>query len=206
MAGVAYAGNDKLCLDGQRLIQTDAAGAVSGNASNPSPSNPFQTGDSLGGSGTNAIREYRTEKDTFARIRAYGRAGALANNGPAYFRVWTKSGQIYEYGNNANPTSNANIVPNGQNVVAGWLVSRISDTLGNFIDFQYEQRDVAWGSGPNSGPNPGHEWNLLEVRYTGTATQAPANRVSFTYEDRPDAPVNLLQDRGGDLQPGYQER
>lgn len=56
---VKYAADDKLCLDGQRLIQTDAGGNPLG----------LQQGDSLGGTGM--VREYRTDKDIYARIRAY---------------------------------------------------------------------------------------------------------------------------------------
>jgi hypothetical protein len=194
---VSYNGNDKLCLDGQRLIQTNADGAVV-NAGNM----PFQAGDSLGGSGF--VREYRTEKDMYARIRAYGMAGGSAANGPAYFKVWTKSGQIYEYGVNGNTSANANIVANApvdadgnysattRPVVTAWPVSRIADTVGNYMDFQYEQRDVAWGSQTAGGA--GHEWNLTEIRYTGSAAQAPMNRVVFEYDDRPDTP-NQAQDR-----------
>jgi hypothetical protein len=174
--GVDYSANDTLCLDGQRLIQTDANGVVT-------PVIFPQGNDSLGGTGL--VHEYRTEKDTYARIRAYGMANNLAVNGPAYFKVWTKSGQIYEYGNNANSTANAAIAITGKTAISAWAVSRISDTLGNYMDFQYEQRDMPWGSGPTAGsPTPGHEWNLLEIRYTGTATQAPVNKVAFEYVDR----------------------
>jgi hypothetical protein len=100
--GVAFDGNDKLCLDGQRLIPTDAnaGGAVTGLAS----------GDALGQTGTN-YREYRTEKDNFTRIRAYGAVNddtATLNNGPKYFKVWTKSGQIYEYGRSPSAAAASN--------------------------------------------------------------------------------------------------
>lgn len=181
--GVDYSGADKLCLDGQRLIQTNAAGV---------PLAFPQTNDSLGG----VVREYRTEKDSFARVRSYGSVNGNAANGPQYFKVWTKSGQIYEYGNNANAQANAAIAVQGKSVVSAWAVSRISDTLQNFIDFQYEQRDVAWGSGPTAGaPSLGHEWNLVEVRYTGTASAQPANRIRFTYSDRANV-AGGAQDRG----------
>jgi hypothetical protein len=183
---VDYTVNDKLCLDGQRLIQTDSAGTVV-NAANTSPSmsNPFQQNDSAGGS--NMVREYRTERDIYARIRAYGAAGGNAANGPAYFKVWTKSGQVYEYGVNGNTSANALINTSLGSTVVAWPVSRISDTSGNYIDFQYEQRNVAWGSGTAAGtPTAGHEWNLSEIRYTGTATQAPVNRIVFSYDDRAD--------------------
>lgn len=175
---VAYTGNDKLCLDGQRLIQTDASG-------NPLAS---QQGDSLGGSGM--VREYRTEKDSYSRIRAYGAAGE-SSNGPAYFKVWTKSGQIHEYGNAGNAAINVT----GKAMVTAWAVNRISDTVGNYIDFKYIQRDVAWGSGPAAGPTPGHEWQIKEVIYTGTATQQGTNRIVFDYTERPNKTAGSAQDR-----------
>lgn len=168
---VTYSAADKLCLDGQRLIQTDAAGSVLAFP---------QSNDALGlGTG---YREYRTEKDTYARVRAYGYANGDTSgaSGPAYFKVWTKSGQIYDYG--ASPVADANtkalISPYNKTVAIAWAVARISDTLGNFIDFKYEQRDVAWGSGPAAGsPTIGHEWNIAEVQYSG-------NKVVFNYADR----------------------
>jgi Salmonella virulence plasmid 65kDa B protein/FG-GAP-like repeat len=198
--GVAYDGNDKLCLDGQRLIQVDpSTGAtVNGAVTSPSISAPFQQNDSQGLS--SGVREFRTEKDTFARIRAYGMVNG-ASDGPKYFKVWTKSGQVYEYGNNANTTANALVIAQGRTVAAAWAVSRISDTLGNYIDFQYEQRDTAWGSVAEvntSGTTPatGREWNLSEIRYTGTSTSQPQNKVQFVYEDRPDhALASKIQDR-----------
>ncbi|WP_181259386.1 FG-GAP-like repeat-containing protein [Pseudoduganella armeniaca] len=181
---VAYSPDDKLCLDGQRLIQVDASGVVVNDAvQNPNVSNPFQTGDSLGGSGQ--VREYRTEKDIYSRIRAYGSAGGDPANGPAYFKVWTKSGQVFEYGVNANATSNAAITASGKNIVTTWAVSRISDTVGNYIDFRYSQRESTWGTaaGPLDG-YAGREWNLVEVRYTGNGGQEPLNRIVLTYTER----------------------
>lgn len=61
--------NDRFCLDGQRLM------VVSG---------------SYGADGA----EYRTEQESFSRIISYGTVGS----GPASFKVWTKSGQVMEYG------------------------------------------------------------------------------------------------------------
>lgn len=169
---VTFSTSDRLCLDGQRLIQTNETGVVSG----------VQQNDALGGAGM--VREYRTETDSFARIRAYGMAGGNASNGPAYFKVWTKGGQIIEYGVNSNATSNAQITAQGRAVVVAWPVSRIADLNGNFSDFQYDQRDVASGSAVSGAPLPGREWKLAEVRYTGNGSQAPANKVVFEYVDR----------------------
>ena len=175
---VAFNSNDKLCLDGQRLILTDATGTPLAS----------QQGDSLGGS---AVREYRTDKDSYSRIRAYGAAGD-ASNGPAYFKVWTKGGQIYEYGN----AGNSAITVAGKTMVSVWAVNRISNTVGNYIDFKYDQRDVAWGSGPSlNNATPGREWQLKEVLYTGNALNQAVNRVVFDYTERPVNPGSSAQDR-----------
>jgi hypothetical protein len=178
--GVNYGATDKLCLDGQRLLQTDESGNPQAPANAAGVPVATQVNDAQGlGTG---YREFRTEKDTYARIRAYGYASddATGASGPKYFKVWTKAGQIYEYG--ASPAGDTNtkalITAQGKTVAMAWAVARISDTLGNRIDFKYEQRDFAWGSGPTAdNPTPGREWNILEIQYSG-------NKVIFNYADR----------------------
>lgn len=164
--GVTYAATDKLCLDGQRLIQTDETGnaAPSGGNNAVGIAVTTQVNDAQG-LGSSLYREFRTEKDMYARVRAYGYANGdtTGASGPAYFKVWTKAGQIYEYGQSpsSSSTTAALIAAPGKAPMA-WAVARISDTLGNYIDFKYEQRDPAWGSGPTVGsPTTGHEWNIL---------------------------------------------
>lgn len=204
---VLYKPSDKLCLDGQRLIQTDAAGR-------PVASTPAANGalNDAQGLSEPSFTEYRTEKDSYARIRAYGAAGGDVNNGPAYFRVWTKSGQVYDYG--ATPSGNtrgnalvrAKSAAGTDTVAVAWATNRISDTLGNYIDFFYAQRDVAWGTGPVAGtPRSGHEWGLVEVQYTGTSTKAPQNKLVFEYEDRPDYTGNSVYLGGQDRSEAYHQ-
>jgi hypothetical protein len=177
---VRFAPSDKLCLDGQRLIQTNASGTAGAFP---------QTNDAQG-LAAGSCTEFRTEKDMYARILGCGTAGSSAANGPAYFKVWTKSGLIYEYGVDPSVSTealtNAQIAAQGTSVIAVWAVSRVSDTVGNYMDFMYEQRTTAWGSGA-SGAAAGLEWNVLEIQYTGnTATgQKPTDKVVFTYSDRP---------------------
>ena len=172
--GVKFQPSDKICVDGQRLIQTDANGTPLAS----------QVDDARGLA--SGYREYRTEKDSFARIRAYGISNGVDTNGPQFFQVWTKSGQLYQYGT----TSDSNIEVQGSGVVAVWAVSHILDTVGNFIDFSYEKQSSFWGSGPppagttGGGPKPGQEWNLSEIRYTGHGAQSPANKIAFTYAAR----------------------
>ncbi|MGN6527064.1 MAG: FG-GAP-like repeat-containing protein [Burkholderiaceae bacterium] len=191
--GVNYSTQDRLCLDGQRLIETDANG-------NPLAASPAANGalqDSAGHADA-GFTEYRTESDAFARIRAYGMANGAAVNGPAYFKVWTKSGQILEFGAGPSDTqgnSNAMLTVYGKNVATAWGIERASDTLGNYIDFKYNRRLVAWGSGNYvASPSTAQEWTLAEIQYTGTAGQAPANKVVFEYEDRAST-AGAAQDR-----------
>jgi hypothetical protein len=95
---VAYTGADKLCMDGQRLIQTDETGNPRATANSAGVPVATQVNDAQG-LGTE-YREFRTEKESHARIRAYGYASGdtTGASGPRYFKVWTKAGQVYEYG------------------------------------------------------------------------------------------------------------
>ena len=187
-APVEFKATDKLCLDGQRLIPVDS----SGNATT------LANGEANGIGTTDAInpgvyQEYRTEKDSFSRIRAYGASGGLASNGPAAFKVWTKAGQVYEYGTNPSNNANSRIYPFNatsnppapRSQVAVWAASRISDVVGNYIDFKYLSITASWGSGTTSGVFIGQEWGLIEVQYTGNGTQVPENKVVIQYEPRP---------------------
>ncbi len=183
---VTFGALDKLCLDGQRLLQTDESGSPAATQNGVGVAVAPQSNDAQGLTGA-LYREFRTEKDSFARVRAYGTAnGTDANNGPAYFKVWTKSGQIYEYGTNPNGNAGASINAQGLTVVAVWAVSRTSDVLGNYIDFKYSQRDVARGTGTTPSGAPGREWNIAEIQYTGTGTNVAQNKIVFSYSpERP---------------------
>jgi hypothetical protein len=171
--GVVYGIDDKLCLNGQRLVRLDTNGT---------PVVGIGTNDAAG-LGTNAYSEFRTESDSYFRIRAYGYAkgDTTGASGPAFFKVWTKAGQIIEYGASPSADANTNALTtfSGSTVGIVWATARMSDVVGNHIDYKYEQRDVAWGSGSTAGTaGTGHESNLLEVQYSG-------NKVVFSYSDRP---------------------
>ena len=86
--GVANSPADKLCLDGQRLIQTDESGSATAASNVPGVPVSSQANDAQG-LAVGQYREYRIEKDAFARIRAYGIANGSAAYGPAYFKDWT---------------------------------------------------------------------------------------------------------------------
>lgn len=156
--GVKYTTEDRYCLDGQRLVLTNTDGvAVAG-----------QTGYGAAGS------EYRTEKDSYARIRAYGSTAT----GPESFKVWTKSGLVYEYG----ATTDSRISTTGRtpSAVMAWAVNKVSDTVGNYMVMAYNVQSNAFAGGV------GTEWDIASIRYTGNAGQQPTAKVEFVYEARPD--------------------
>ena len=201
---VDFTPGDHLCLDGQRLVRTDEAGVPHVDHATDAAGLP-----------QGQYREFRTEKDSFARIRAYGSENGHADNGPEFIRVWTKSGQLFEYGAQPSGDNSAQAlitagdsfaeVRSGRSatVVAVWAVRRASDVSGNYIDFRYEQRAVAVGSTPVNVIAPlAREWVPVEIRYTGNGGQAPANKIVFDYVDRIDAPpgANL----GLDTEEAYQ--
>lgn len=140
---VNYDFNDRYCLDGQRLV------AVSG---------------AYGANGT----IYRTERDQYSKIVSYGQVG----KGPAWFKVWTKSGQIMEYGN----TADARIEAAGRTEVNFWAQNQVCDTKSNCIVLSYTE-DAKNGS-----------FYPQSIQYTKNVTlaKAPFNTVEFLYEARGD--------------------
>ena len=150
--GIDFDDNDRFCLDGQPLI------AINGT---------------YGANNT----EYRTEINNFSKIISYGTTG----NGPSYFKVWTKSGEIMEYGNTSNslinpPLANGSTQPDA----ICWLLNKVTDTVGNYMTVTYFE-DTSTGE------------NYPErIDYTGNAGLTPYNSVEFTYETRADVGTRYL--------------
>ena len=137
--------NDRFCLDGQRLM------AIAGV---------------YGGDGT----EYRTEIESFSKIISY--KNGTSGTGPTWFKVWTKSGQIFEYGN----TADSRIEAPGQATVLTWAANKTSDTKGNYLTFIYVE------------DNPNAQYYPSRIDYTGNAGAglSPYNSMRFAYQNRPD--------------------
>jgi len=148
--GVNFDANDRFCLDGQRLISIGTAADCAGGT------------------------EYRTELESFSRVISCGTAG----NGPAYFKVWTKAGQIIEYGNTADSRIEAVAAISPVSWPAGtvrvWALNKISDRKSNYLTVAYTE-DSANG-----------DYYPIEIDYTGNAATAPASSVQFVYATRPD--------------------
>jgi RHS repeat-associated protein len=135
--------NDRFCLDGQRLVSvgTGTYGADS--------------------------TEYRTEVETFTKVVSYGTSGS----GPAWFKVWLKSGLIMEFGN----TIDSRILAPASLSAVTWAVNKVSDRFTNYYTVSYNATSTG-------------EYLPARIDYTGnvSAGLAPYNSVRFTYEARPD--------------------
>ena len=107
--GIRLDGNDRFCLDGQRLVVDPSSGEY----------------------GKNGTR-YRTEIDSFARITSYGTAG----NGPAWFKVERKDGSVVEYGNSADSRIEARGGASPATAFT-WAQNRFEDRSGNYILYNY---------------------------------------------------------------------
>ena len=144
VGGINYDLNDRYCLDGQKLM--------------------LIAGASYGADGA----EYRTERESFAKILSNGTAG----NGPAWFKVWTKSGQLIEYGN----TADSRIEAQGKTSVRLWAVNRVSDTSGNYFTVTYTE------------DNPNGDFFPSRIDYTGNSGGGlvSTQSVRFTYQSRTD--------------------
>jgi RHS repeat-associated protein len=151
--GVDFTDADKFSLGGQQLV------AIKGDYGQD------QT-------------EYRTYIDSQSKIISYGRQG----NGPQSFKVWTKGGQIAEYGVSEDSRLKAYIEdPQGKvlddQTVKQWTLNKIEDTAGNYLQVHYF-KDEANGI-----------FYPTEIDYSGNdaAGIKPYNKVEFVYADRPDA-------------------
>jgi len=155
--GIRYDASDVYCLDGNRLWPA--------------------------GSHTGTQQEYRTERETFARVIAYGAANAV----PSHFKVWRKDGRILTLGETdasrlrarrltAGPDPNSpTLVPSASPVTAAWSLSKMEDRNGNVATVGYLKSSLG---------NAQNLWGV-EMR-PQTITYGPNRRVLLGYVDRED--------------------
>lgn len=167
---VAFDDADRLCLDGQRLV------LVNGDGSDAAYWAP------------NA--EYRTEIESFSRIRA-----AVDGNGRRSFTVESKDGRILSYGsasgyeapviatinNGANP-----YLPAAKSGARAWAIDKVLDRKGNYINIEYEQDPVEGEHRPKT------------IRYGGVGLPAHA-AVQFGYLNRTDKWKRYVDETRDDL-------
>ncbi len=112
---VQYMASDGFCLDGERLIPINGVNGMDGT-------------------------EYRTERDTFAKIVSTGTQQALVGAnwvklGPQSFTVKTKSGRTLEYGVTAN--SRAQDPANTNVPIKAWGLNKMMDMATNYMTITY---------------------------------------------------------------------
>lgn len=201
--GVAFADNDAICLDGERLLPV-----ASGTAS----------------AGSTDVTEYRSVRDGSARIDLHGRLG----DSDSYFEVWRQDGRISTYGNTSNSRLVGPRLPNVNDVTLAWMISSTRDRSDNAIRYTYDNRGngeayptnvrYTYKSHSSASPTLGpyliqFEWErsertdpvrkyvsgllqqirhrLLEVKVGGTWGQGTANAVqirSYRFTYRQDVP------------------
>lgn len=138
---------DRFCLDGQQLKLYSGTYGADG-------------------------AEYRTEIESFARIKSVGVAGS----GPASFTVERKDGSIAEYGTRVD----SRIEAVGTSTPHTWAIATVRDRSNNRIEFNYTE-DTALGS-----------FQIANVAYTTNPTQGVTTApytVNFTYETQPTTEV-----------------
>jgi Salmonella virulence plasmid 65kDa B protein len=196
---VSFTGNDRFCLDGQRLVLVDKNDP---NAASPLNLPPY------GSAGS----EYRAVVDGFSRITAVG-AHSSQPNVPLGFKVETKSGLILEFGNVLGSAGHSSQVLTNPSTSVGavtptinrWMLRRISDRHGSFVEFEYCKGEVtpavsapatAAGTATQSSCTAGSPWlgstPIHYVRYTNRDAVVNGKfAVVFRYEARPDTPLSF---------------
>lgn len=153
--------NDRFAIDGQRLIQ------VQSTSNEPN------------------CYEYRTEVDGLNKIVSYTRTvngGGLFGYGQyetvSYFIVWTADGKRIEYGH----SNDSKVYLQEENDVCQWLVNKVEDRDGNFMEFHYEQNTYGY--------------KLTSITYTGNNSASPIVNpfceVVFNYENRSDVEMTTI--------------
>jgi hypothetical protein len=180
---VMFSANDKLCLNGERLIQTNDRG---------DPLLIPQSNDASVG------REYRTERDKLLRVRSFYDQivqlydpNAWSYDGPAYFRVWMRDGRVQTLRASLNQYTLAAVVPkpSGGKALVAWPYVSETDRAGNVINYT----SGGWGQFFVPGT----------IGYNGTAPNSqysphPLNNTSivFNYEQLDDAYKRTAYYRG----------
>lgn len=116
--------------------------------------------------------EYRTENNSFAKILASGKS-----TNPTSFTVYTKSGLIYDYVTVSKALGKAET-----DSTLFWLVSKVSDTKGNYFTVTY------------GGDASTNDFYPSRIDYTGNSTAglSPYASIRFSYMSNPYSPITYV--------------
>lgn len=130
---------------------------------------------SAGDYGASGI-SYRTEQDQLSKIVSYQEAGIA---GTAFFKIWTADGKTLYYGT----SSDSRGLVNSQNYITTWLLKKVVDRDGNYIEYHYCNE-------PNT-------YRLSSISYSGNANSniSPVFTVEFQYNDRSDVELAYFGNR-----------
>ncbi|CAD5287905.1 putative RHS repeat-associated core domain-containing protein [Alteromonas sp. 38] len=152
--GVNINKNDRFCLDGQKMkVKSGSYGAPNTN--------------------------YYLENDDFSHAKALG---GDTENGPRWFVVWKKSGELFYYGDTRNDSTVGSVTPGTDAFITAsgassarantWMLKAIRDRKGNYIRFSYLKE---YGSS-----------YISKVEYSGHLGKklAPFASINFNYTNK----------------------
>lgn len=156
---VQFTSEDGFCIDGERLVEAPTEGFWGGG-------------------------QYRKWRNGFERIELTGQPGDPAS----VFRVWHSDGTIWTYGGASDgyisgpriPVSSTTGRPLSPTTETyGWLLTRVQDRFGNYMQYHYTSTVHADGT---------VEVLPSYIDYTHhPAHEKGQRRVSFSYQPRPTA-------------------
>ncbi|MDJ0938965.1 MAG: FG-GAP-like repeat-containing protein [Woeseiaceae bacterium] len=138
---------DRYCLDGNQLKHVSGSYGYSGST-------------------------YRTEIDMIARVTMNGSAG----EGPAWFKVESKDGLIYHYGDTTNSRIES-LALGKQSTARAWALSKVTDRSGNEIRYSYYEDGAPYGD---------YRISNIDYRVNPSAGLTyPGYSIRFYYQNQP---------------------
>lgn len=123
-------------------------------------------------------REYRTERESFSRIKSYG--GTERN--PDYWTVENSNGTILTYGQSFSARGIDGLSGDVDFSNRLWSLDRIENLSGNYMEYRYD----SYYPSIDGGVGNGRVRLLSSIAYGKNGTTDLERAVSFEYEDRPD--------------------
>ncbi|MDH5216229.1 MAG: hypothetical protein OEX19_00930, partial [Gammaproteobacteria bacterium] len=167
---VDYDENDRFCLDGERLIEIE----------NKTFPGTCEVGDSIN-------KQYITETNKYSRIISCGTQGF----GPKYFRAWSKSGNLFEYGTSNDSKIESNnrfgidTQTNTDSVII-WSLKRVSDQKSNHFYISYSKTINLGPETANPPYTPVVHHYPESINYSGNKNTnlSTSRSINFEYTNR----------------------